>query len=410
MRLAVYTDYAYSEADGVVYGQRAFVLFLCELREHVEHLQLMGRLGKGGDGARYVLPDGVGFTALPYYPSLARPARALPAVARSLRRVWRALDDVDSVWLLGPSAPSMAYVALAAMRRKAIVLGVRQEIVPYTRNRHPGRRLLHLAAMVEDAIWRALARRLPTVVVGPSLAQSYRHARALLPISVSLIAVDDILDPAAERERNWDGELRLLTVGRLEVEKNPLLLAEILAGLRKREPRWRLIVCGEGPLRPDLANRLNELGVAGHAELLGYVPFHDLRAVYRGAHAFLHVSHTEGVPQVVFEAFAAALPVVATSVGGVAQAVGEAALLVPPADAHAAIAAVEQLAADGALRETLVARGNEIAHRHTRDAEVARLADFISGGGRGGRQRGGDGSDSRARGHSCGDGATTRSA
>ena len=51
---------------------------------------------------------------------------------------------------------------------------------------------------------------------------------------------------------------------------------------------------------------------------------------------FLHVSWTEGVPQVLFEAFAAGLPVVATDVGGVAQAVDGAALLVAPGDALAA--------------------------------------------------------------------------
>ena len=78
--------------------------------------------------------------------------------------------------------------------------------------------------------------------------------------------------------------------------------------------RWRA-TCGSA---------LEELGVADHADLLGYVPITDgLLDVYRSSHAFLHVSWTEGLPQTLFEAFAAGLPVVATAVGGVPDAVGD---------------------------------------------------------------------------------------
>ena len=84
----------------------------------------------------------------------------------------------------------------------------------------------------------------------------------------------------------------------------------------------------------DVEARLRELGVAEHAELLGYVPIDGgLLELYRSSHAFLHVSWTEGLPQTLFEAFAAGLPVVATAVGGVPAAVGDAALLVEPGDA-----------------------------------------------------------------------------
>ena len=80
-----------------------------------------------------------------------------------------------------------------------------------------------------------------------------------------------------------------------------------------------------------MEERLRELGVADHADLLGYVPIDGgLLDLYRSSHAFLHVSWTEGLPQTLFEAFASGLPVVATAVGGVPAAVGDAALLVEP--------------------------------------------------------------------------------
>jgi glycosyltransferase involved in cell wall biosynthesis len=120
--------------------------------------------------------------------------------------------------------------------------------------------------------------------------------------------------------------------------------------------------------------------VAEHADLLGYVPvdagLHDL---YRSADFFLHISWTEGLPQVIFEAFAARLPVVATAVGGVPDAAGEAALLVPAGSAEAAVESLVRLAADDALRSRLVEAGVDRVRRHTTAAEVRRVAEFFDG-------------------------------
>ncbi|HXC45225.1 MAG TPA: glycosyltransferase [Solirubrobacteraceae bacterium] len=377
MRLCVYTDYAYSEVEGTVYGQRAFVTFLCEVGAGFDELIVLGRLQPGGSRSRYPLPKGTRFVGLPFYESLTQPIRVVSALARSLRRVWRELAEVDVVWLLGPYLHSFVYALLAAMRRRPIVLGVRQELVQYTRTRHPGSRLLLLVAHIEELGWRVLARFAPTVVVGPSLADSYRNAKELLAISVSLVRDADIADPRLARERDYDGELRMIAVGRLDAEKNPLLLADILATVRQSRPSWRLIVCGEGSLEEALAERLAELGVAEHAQLHGYVPFTELGELYRDAHAFLHVSWTEGVPQVLFEAWAAALPIVATAVGGVPEAADGAALLVAPGDASAAANALLRVGEDASLRSSLVEAGHARVLERTLEAEAGRVVAFI---------------------------------
>ena len=104
------------------------------------------------------------------------------------------------------------------------------------------------------------------------------------------------------------------------------MLADVLARLHGSDPRFRLLIVGEGPMAGDVEARLRELGVADHADMLGYVPIDGgLLDLYRSSHAFLHVSWTEGLPQTLFEAFASGLPVVATAVGGVPAAVGDAA-------------------------------------------------------------------------------------
>jgi glycosyltransferase involved in cell wall biosynthesis len=372
VRLAVYTDYVYKQRDGAVYAQRAFALFLARLGREVDSLAITGRLDPEPGESYYRLPDDVEFVPLPHYASLARPLSAAPAMARSLGRFWRLLGRVDAAWLLGPYPLSFVFVLLAALRRRRVFLGVRQDWPTYVRSRHPDSGALQLVARLMEA-WRALARLYPVVVVGPELARNYSRARAVLPVTVAMVDEEDIAPP-----REHEPGFSVLSVGRLETEKNPLLLADVLAGLRARDPRWRLVVAGEGPLRGELEERLASLGVAEQADLRGYVPVDaGLHELYRSADFFLHVSWTEGLPQVIFEAFAARLPVVATAVGGVPDAVGEAALLMPPGAAEAAVEALVRLAGDDALRAGLVEAGVERVRQHTTAVEVKRVSEFF---------------------------------
>jgi glycosyltransferase involved in cell wall biosynthesis len=174
--------------------------------------------------------------------------------------------------------------------------------------------------------------------------------------------------------------LIMLSVGRLAPEKNPLLLADVLACALRRDPRWRLDVCGDGPLAAPLAERLRELGLADRGRLLGHVPVDGgLVELYRESHVFMHVSLTEGMPQVLLEAFAARLPVAATAVGGVPEMVAGRGLLVEPGDAPAAARAAGRLVDEPGLRAELQDAGEALARAHTLESECAGLATFLAG-------------------------------
>lgn len=378
--MAVYTDYAYHSVEGRIHAERAFALFLARLAPLVGRFVVVGRLDPdpASRRARYALGDAVEFIALPYYPSLANPLRAGWAMLRSLPRLWRALDDVDAVWLLGPHALAIAFAGIAIVRRRRIVLGVRQDLPAYVRNRRPRRPELRAAAQVLELTYRAMARLFGVVVVGPDLARRYSHARRLCEISVSLVEAGALVAPEAATARDYSGALTMLSVGRLDREKNPVMLADVLALVAHDEPGWRLAVCGEGTEAEALAARLDALGVADRAELRGYVPHDRLREAYEGSHAVVLTSWTEGLPQVLVEAFAAGTPVVATDVGGIRDAVGEAVALVPPGDAEAAAAELRRLASDSAHRARLVAAGNAYVSAHTIDAECGRVAAFLA--------------------------------
>ena len=394
VRLVAFTDYVYRRRNGRTYGERAFTTFLAELAEHVSALTIVGRLSSENGDSHYELPSTVRFIALPHYESLARPWQVLRSLLRSAYRFWRALDDASHVWLLGPYPHAIAFALITRLRRRRLVLGVRQDFPVYVRSRRPAQKWMHTAADWLELTWRALARRSAVVVVGPELARQYRGARELLTITVSLVTASDVQAGESACTRSYDGgQLRILSVGRLDPEKNPLLLADVLALLRQRDSRWRLVVHGQGPLRESLADKLRTMGLAESAELRGYLPLHrGLLEIYRTSHVFLHVSLTEGVPQVLIEAGACALPIVATAVGGVPEAIGDAALLIPPSDANAAADAVSRIADEPELRSTLMRAGLALARARTLDAEVARVARFIAQTGESGARIGSGGS------------------
>lgn len=379
MRLAVYTDYEYRSDGTRRYGQRAFVVFLEKMREQVEHLVLVGRLDPEPGTSHYPLHEDTELVGLPHYESLASPASVARSMALSLVLFWRMLDDVDVVWVLGPYPHSVVLALMTILRRRRLVLGVRQDMPAYVRSRRPGKRWMHRSADALEALWRLLARRYPVIVVGPELERNYRHGCSVHATAVSLVSEGDLVTVEDALERTYEGELTVLTVGRLDAEKNPLLLADILALLTAGERRWRLVICGDGPMREELLARLAELDLLERVDLRGYVPIDGgLLELYRDSHAFLHVSWTEGFPQVLIEAFASGLPAVATAVGGVPAAVGDAALLVPAGDAPAAARELERLAGDPDLRRRLVAAGLERARAATLEAATRGVVEFLA--------------------------------
>jgi len=377
LRIAVYTDDEFSDYEGGIYARCAFTLFVDRLSERVDEMVVLGRLRQGGEIARYRLADQIRFVGLPYYESLGSPLHAGRGFAHSIRSFWRILDGVDGCWLLGPHPFSVAFALLAILRRKRIVLGVRQDLPEYARTRHPDRiGVMAIAWMLEGA-YRLLARRFATVVVGPALAHNYRHSARVLEIAVSLVEPQQIVDPAKAAERSYAGPLTILSVGRVDKEKNPLMLAHVLDALVRDGGDFHLVSIGEGTLVSALEDRLSSLGLRERSSLRGYVEQAALPEVYRQSHFLLITSHTEGLPQVVLEAFAAGLPVVSTDVGGVADAVGSAAIFVEPEDTAGAANAIRRLADDASLRGSVIAAGHSYIKAHTIDAEIDRVAELL---------------------------------
>jgi len=129
-------------------------------------------------------------------------------------------------------------------------------------------------------------------------------------------------------------------VGRLSVEKGVTYLIDAMAEVRAKQADVHLLVVGEGDHRSPLQERVDMLGLPQAVTFLGERA--DARQIIGALDVLVLPSLTEGLPNVILEAFAYKTPVVATAVGGVPELVidGETGWLVPPRDPHALAQAI----------------------------------------------------------------------
>jgi len=167
--------------------------------------------------------------------------------------------------------------------------------------------------------------------------------------------------PAARAavRREWglgDDEVAVVALGALEVRKGHAVLLAAAAGLASAAPRLRYVFCGEGRQAKALAGAAAALD--GAARLVGFR--RDVAACLAAADIVALPSLQEGLGVAALEAMAAGRPVVASRVGGLAEAVvhEETGLLVPPGDPTALAAALARLARDPDLRARLGAAGH----------------------------------------------------
>jgi glycosyltransferase involved in cell wall biosynthesis len=113
----------------------------------------------------------------------------------------------------------------------------------------------------------------------------------------------------------------VVTVGRLDRQKDPLLLFESFRLLERSLPELRLLFIGDGVLRPELEERIAAAGLGSRVRLAGVQPPAVIARCLQGADLFALSSAYEGMPIVVLEALATGLPVAATDVGEVSRAV-----------------------------------------------------------------------------------------
>lgn len=164
----------------------------------------------------------------------------------------------------------------------------------------------------------------------------------------------------------------ILAVGSLEARKRHAMAVRAVAPLLAGDPTACLLVAGSGPRAEEIGRLADQLGVGSQVRLLGQRG--DLDRVYAAADVLLHTASVEGVPQVVVQALAAGLPVVAVDVGGINELARRAPLAIRQT-------APEPAALTQGLRAMLAQRPAPVAlsvlDEWTLPAVEAQRADFL---------------------------------
>ena len=111
----------------------------------------------------------------------------------------------------------------------------------------------------------------------------------------------------------------VVSAGRLSPEKGHRFLVEAIGMLRGSGNNTHFVFCGDGPCQKELEKQSIELEISGICHFVGFR--RDLKEIFQAMDLLVLPSLTEGLPNVVLEAFACAKPVVATDVGGVPEIV-----------------------------------------------------------------------------------------
>jgi glycosyltransferase EpsF len=279
------------------------------------------------------------------------------------------------------------------------VLAAKQAGVPSVVTYHntsfpPQTRLTSAAAIRElrglyGAISQKYASRHASSITGVSegVLEALRQRRALEPGrgEVFYLGVPDPPALSPEDEARLRAELGLgsdpviLHVGRFAAQKNHAGLLRIFARVLSAVPRARLLVVGNGPLRPEIEALSGELGIRDRCHFPGVRG--DVAAIMQTADLFLFPSHHEGLPIVVMEAGLARLPVVGSRLPGMLEATdnGRTALLHQAGDEEGMSESAVRLLTDAAAARELAEGAEAVARgRFSQEAAAVRLVDLYS--------------------------------
>ncbi len=303
--------------------------------------------------------------AVPFEEGLRLGVPSLPAFLEMI-----AEGRFDLIHVATPGPAGIAAALTARIAGLPLLASHHTEFVSYARVRSGSDSLASVAGLALALFYRECGMVLsPSSAADGSLADlgvpAARVARWVRGVDISRFS------PDRRRRDPADGRISVLYAGRQTREKGMDLLADAFLVARAREPRLRLVLAGGGPEEGRLRERLGDAAV-----FRGWLRGDDLAQAYADADAFLFPSTTDTYGQVVVEAQASGVPVVAVRAGGPADLIDEwrsGLLCEPSAEEMAAklLAVVES----PALRERLVLGGLAAAAERTWEAALAQLAE-----------------------------------
>ncbi len=300
---------------------------------------------------------------VPHYPGLTIGVPSLAAAAAAL-----AEGDFDALHVCSPGPVGVAGALLARALGLPLIGSYHTELTAYAKLRSQSQGLADAMAMAVATFYNAC-----DLVLSPSRASD--EGLASIGMKAEKIVrwdrgVDTSRFDPSLRERGEDGRIDVLYAGRITHEKGAELLVESFLRAKAQDPRLHLVLAGGGPEQDRVRER-----VGTDATFLGWLQGAQLARAYASADVFLFPSSTDTFGQVILEAQASGLPVLAVAAGGPLTLVEDRVSgLLRAADSAQLADGLIELASTPLLRERLAKAGLSAARERTWDRALERLA------------------------------------
>lgn len=267
---------------------------------------------------------------------------------RKLHRIWKE-ETPDLVLSCVGKNNFMTIVTTMFTKTKPVV-----SVVGEAREEYPGRMMKFLANL--------LFPYASGVILQTERSRDFFSKK----ISKTAVILPNSLNPLFMRKRfQGERDKRIVSVGRLDANKNHEMTVRAFAALSDKYPEYTLTIYGEGELREALQKLIGSFGLEDRVFLPGVIP--DVADQIEKAALFLLTSYSEGISNALIEAMALGLPVIATDVpsGGTQELIrhGINGLVIPAGDGKALIESMDKVLSDKELAERLGLEAHKIQER-----------------------------------------------
>ncbi len=330
---------------------------------------------------------------VPFYPGLRIGVPSLSAAAQTL-----AEGGFDAIHVCSPGPTGVAGALLGRALGLPLIGSYHTELTAYAQLRSGQKHLAEAMEMAVGAFYNACDLVLsPSPASDVALASIGMSAEKVLrwDRGVDTSRFDPSLRSDELREEWMEGmacpesstapyrvtnsllsrrecsRVNVLYAGRITREKGAELLAEAFLGARAQDPRLHLVLAGGGPEQERLRERVGK-----HATFLGWLHGDQLARTYASADIFFFPSATDTFGQVILEAQASGLPVLAVAAGGPLELIEDRVTgLLREADGEQLASALVELASSPPLRERLAGAALATVRERTWERALERLAD-----------------------------------
>ncbi|MBN2592789.1 MAG: glycosyltransferase [Sedimentisphaerales bacterium] len=220
-----------------------------------------------------------------------------------------------------------------------------------------------------------------TLACGQSVADSIKAVTGRSPLCVYGVLDLEEFSPVPDKipaRKKLDLPLDktiALYAGYLTKRKGVFELVEAIHRVQKKCPDVLLVICGAGPEETALRKLIREKGMEHMVRMVGEIEPERMNKWMQASDLFVLASHTEGMPNVVMEAMACGLPVVATAVGGLPEAINDCngSILVPPDNVDDLEKAIVKVIRNNQLREQMRNAARKRAEENFEGKRNARL-------------------------------------